>query len=293
MVTTSISSLQTSSYWPRTRHSGTPLESSHKCPGSDRCGSGGVCRPCLSPAPAFRRRQAPPRGCGRMRRRALALQAEEARGPRHSLGETSRRAKHWSGRRALLVARYCALAEAVATWAHRGGTVYASGTAFASSAESFSLLSAGIDEHRAAASTQEPKRYRVAAKKFTEALKVDREKSPRSSTCLSSTLAGMASSRSRFRSSNAPAPSSSVGTWSRRRLERRSQSAPSWQTQRGTGSATDSHRSSCTPAGSRTRSATCGADRLDVRRSHGVGWRWTGRQPTWSPNWYKRAPARL
>ena len=76
-----------------------------------------------------------------------------------------------------VVARYYGLAAAAAAWVQfeasrvlddRVGLI-------TSSAESFSLLSAGIDEHRAAASTQEPKRYRVAAKKYTEALKIDRE----------------------------------------------------------------------------------------------------------------------
>ena len=296
MVTTSISSSQTSSCWRRTRHSGTPSETRTSAPASARCGS------CRVVDRAFLQRRLSAvgellpegaAGCGV----ALSLFKRKKLEARGTLWEKPAvRPNPGADDGPSVVARYYGLAAAAAAWVQfeasrvlddRVGLI-------TSSAESFSLLSAGIDEHRAAASTQEPKRYRVAAKKYTEALKIDRENvaalvnlsvvDARRNGNFAESIQKLERARSilerRYMES----------AKTRKAISKRPELAdPTWYRIRYGLASQQLHA---------RRFVDAERDVLELIASTSavlteIGWRWTGRQPTWFTSWYKRAPARL
>ena len=194
------------------------------------------------------------------------------------------------------VARYYGLAAAAAAWVqYQASRVLDDRVGLiTSSAESFSLLSTGIDEHRAGASTHERERYLEAARKYGEALDLDSENV--------AALFNLSLVDARV---NGLFPESIKKLeHARRILERRYvESAkprkaiskrpiladPTWYR---IGYALASQKLN---AGS-VRDAERDALRLIKSTSAvltEIGWRWTGRQPTWFTSWYKRLPARL
>ncbi len=214
------------------------------------------------------------------------------------------------------VARYYGLAPAAAAWVQYEASRVLDDRVglITSSAESFSLLSAGIDEHRTAASMPEDKdnpedkdkRYGEAEGKYREALKVDRENV---AALVNLSLVGARRVKGSFPESIQELERARSildrryveSAKTRKAIPRRPELAdPTWYRIRYALASQRLHAGSVAEAENDALKLFCEAedDALELICSTSavlteIGWRWTGRQPTWFTSWYKRAPARL